>query len=306
MLQILSIVLPVFGLIAAGFVARLTNHVGDRTADGLSDFVYAVGVPCLLFKTLMSVDIPSVQPWGYWLSYFGGTLAVWLAAAAIMRPAFEIEGTTRVVAGFSSAQSNTALVGIPLILHAYGSAGAVPLFLLIAVHLPIMMSAATILAEGRGTHWTRILRQLAVHPILIGIVSGALLRLAGVELPSLLKSVTEAIGNASIPVALFAMGMALRRYGFKEGTAVAVTVTAFKLVVHPALVWVLATRVFDMPPVWAGVAVLFASSPVGINCYLLAAQYGKGEGIAASSITLSTALSVFSTAFWLYVLGIGF
>jgi predicted permease len=61
-----------------------------------------------------------------------------------------------------------------------------------------------------------------------------------------------------------------------------------------------------MPPVWAGVAVLFASSPVGINCYLLAAQYGKGEGIAASSITLSTALSVFSTAFWLYVLGIGF
>ena len=286
MLQILSIVLPVFGLIAVGFVARLTNYVGDRTSDGLSDFVYAVGVPCLLFKTLMSVDIPSVQPWGYWLSYFGGTLAVWLVAAGIMRRAFAVEGTARVVAGFSAAQSNTALVGIPLILHAYGQAGAVPLFLLIAVHLPIMMSAATILAEGRGTHWTRILRQLAVHPILIAIISGALLRLAGVELPNLLKSVTEAIGNASIPVALFAMGMALRRYGFKEGTAIAVTVTVFKLFVHPALVWLLATRVFDMPPVWAGVAVLFASSPVGINCYLLAAQYGKGEGIAASSITL--------------------
>ncbi len=304
MLQILTIILPVFGLIAVGFMGRLTNLVSDRTGDGLSEFVYVVGVPCLIFKTLMAVDMPSAQPWGYWASYFGGTLVVWTLAAVVARRVFALDGITRVIAGFSSAQSNTALVGIPLILQAYGEAGAVPLFLLLAVHLPVMMSCATILAEGRNTHWTRILRQLATHPILVAIISGALLRLAGVQLPGLLKSVMGMLGDAAIPCGLFAMGMALRRYGFRDGTAVAVTITAFKLLLHPALVLALAMFVFRLPPVWTGVAVLFASSPVGLNCYLFAAQYGKGEGMASSSITLSTALSVVTSTFWLYLLGI--
>lgn len=306
MLNVIMIVLPVFGLIAAGFAARLTNYVSDRTCDGLSEFVYSVGVPCLMFKTLMSVDMPAVQPWGYWLSYFGATFAVWAVAGVLLGRAFGIDGIARVVGGFSAAQSNTALVGIPLILQAYGESGAVPLFLLIAVHLPIMLASATLLAEGRGTHWTRILRQLATHPILIGIISGALLRLAGFSLPPLVRTLTDGIGQAAIPTALFAMGMALHRYGLREGTGAAVTITAFKLLIHPALVFFLATRVFDLPAAWAGVAVLFASSPVGINCYLFAAQYGAGKGIAASAITLSTALSFLASTFWLYVLGVAF
>ena len=34
MLPIISIVLPVFGLIGLGFGARATKYVGDRTGDG--------------------------------------------------------------------------------------------------------------------------------------------------------------------------------------------------------------------------------------------------------------------------------
>ena len=34
MLAIVSVVLPVFGLIGLGYLARATNYVGDRTGDG--------------------------------------------------------------------------------------------------------------------------------------------------------------------------------------------------------------------------------------------------------------------------------
>ncbi|MFW2380054.1 hypothetical protein ACN4FV_10945, partial [Aliarcobacter butzleri] len=50
--------------------------------------------------------------------------------------------------GFSTSQSNTAFVGIPLILHVYGDEGALPLFMLLAVHLPIMMGAVTLIVES--------------------------------------------------------------------------------------------------------------------------------------------------------------
>jgi predicted permease len=45
--------------------------------------------------------------------------------------------------------------------------------------------------------------------------------------------------------------------------------------------------------------------PVGINSYLLAARYKTGVATVAGAVTLSTALSLFSVSFWLWVLGIG-
>jgi predicted permease len=60
-----------------------------------------------------------------------------------------------------------------------------------------------------------------------------------------------------------------------------------------------------LTPVWAGVAVIFASMPVGINSYLLASRYNSGVATVAGAVTLSTALSLFSVSLWLFVLGIG-
>ena len=57
MLHILSIVLPVFGLIALGYGARRAKLVLDRTGDGLSDYVFTIAVPALIFKK------PSAAPW---------------------------------------------------------------------------------------------------------------------------------------------------------------------------------------------------------------------------------------------------
>ena len=100
------------------------------------------------------------------------------------------------------------------------------------------------------------------------------------------------------------MGIALQRYGLGDHVRLSAAVTALKLVVHPLLVLLLARYVFPMPPVWAGVAVLFAAAPTGINAYLFAERYRTGVAIAAGSITLGTIVSILTTTLWLTVLGI--
>ena len=49
------------------------------------------------------------------------------------------------VAGVSAAYGNIALVGIPLATAAYGDAGAVAISLIIAVHIPVMMTVSGVL-----------------------------------------------------------------------------------------------------------------------------------------------------------------
>lgn len=305
MLDLFMIVFPVFGLIGIGYAARRTGFVSERMGEGLSEFVFTLSIPCLIFRTLVKAEIPEVQPWGYWVSYFTGVAAVWILATLAAKRFFGIKGVSGVVAGFSAGQANTIFVGVPMILKAYGDEGAVPLFLLIAVHLPVTMTLATILAEGRQASPLIILRRLATHPIVIGILAGSAFRPIAHVVPAGIWQIMDLLAGAAIPCALISMGIALRRYGLKMGWRLPALISALKLVAHPLIVFLLASQVFHVPPVWTGVAVLFASCPSGINAYLFAERYGEGVALASSAVTLSTVLALGTTLFWLYVLGAG-
>jgi predicted permease len=309
MTDILSIILPVFGLIALGFLAVRTGILSVAAGDGLSDYVFALAVPALIFRTLAASTLPDTSPWGYWVAYFAGVAIVWIMAIAMARRLYGRSSQEAVVHGFAAGQSNTVLMGIPLILAAYGEEGAIPLFLLIAIHLPIMMTLATLNMEAtRGLNragFLRLLRILAAHPILLALIVGLIFSSFAIPVPKTAQTIIDSIAASASPVALIAMGMALARYGVSAEAKAAATVSLLKLMVHPLAVWIIADKIFGLPPVFTGVAVLFAAMPSGINAYLLAARYKTGEAVASGAITLSTALSVVTVAFWLWVLGVG-
>ncbi len=305
MLAALLVVLPVFGLIALGYLARWTKLLRETTGEGLSDFVFVLAVPCLLFRTLATADVPQTQPWGYWIAYFTGLAIVWALAMLIASRVFARKGPELVVSGFAAAQSNTVFVGVPMILKAYGEAGAVPLGLLLAIHLPVTMTVATLLAEGRSASPAMMIRRLFTHPIIIGIILGMLARPVVGQLPAPFWTLIDLIAGAAVPCALISLGISMRRYGLESGLGLPVALSALKLGLHPLIVYLLATKVFDMPPHWSGVAVLFAACPCGINAYLFAERYRQGVADASSAITLSTLISLFTTAAWLTWLGVG-
>lgn len=120
-----------------------------------------------------------------------------------------------------------------------------------------------------------------------------------------MKTVIDGLAGAAIPCALIAMGLALHHHGLKTPLAQTAPITTLKLIVHPAIVYVLAFHVFVVPPVWAGVAVLFAAMPTGINAFLFAARYKTSQALASSTIALSTGVSPATIMFWLWMLGRG-
>ena len=64
-----------------------------------------------------------------------------------------------------------------------------------------------------------------------------------------------------------------------------------KLFVHPAIVWVLCTQVFDLDALTTGVATTMAAVPVGATVFVVAQQYRTFVGPTTSSILVSTGLS---------------
>ena len=190
-----------------------------------------------------------------------------------------------------------------------GQAGFETLSLIIAVHLPVMMSASIILFEwasrdGRavdiGAVARTFLRRLFANPLILGILAGLAWRVTGLDLPTPVPRMVDALAGVAGPVALFAMGMSLNDFGLGGNLRAAFVLAVIKLFAMPAIALCLAWLA-GLPAPVAEVAVMAAALPAGVNSYLIATRFGTGQALAASAMTLGTAAALLSTAFWITV-----
>jgi predicted permease len=310
MSPLLETVLYVFGLIALGYLAGWTGYLRTEVGDALSEFAIAVALPLLLFRTMAGADFSGAAPWALWLTYFTAVAVAWTAGHLTTTRIFGRDGAAGVVGGVSTAFSNTVLLGIPFVLGVYGHDGIEILSLIVSVHLGAMMAASIIMFEifGRKDRTERrngalvgdFLRKLFGNPLIVGILAGIVWRITGLGLPPLADRFVDALADIAGPLALFAMGLGLRKFGISGNVAPAATLAALKLFLMPtvalAMAWML-----GLPPLTAKVAVITAALPSGINSYLIAVQFGTGQALASNQLTIAMAFAAVSTAMWLSI-----
>ena len=120
--------------------------------------------------------------------------------------------------------------------------------------------------------------------------------------PSIIDQITEIMGQAALPCALFAMGASLSQYRIAGNLPESSILTILKLVIHPLLVALLAFWVFDVPTLWAYVAILLSALPTGVNTYLFAQRYRVGIATSTTTIFISTALSLLTLSVLIFIL----
>ena len=301
MIAVLEIVAPVFGLIAAGYVCARLGWVGDRVGRYVNRFVFDLAIPVLLFRTMVRMSVPDVSPWTLWASYFGGIAVSWMVASGLVFSVLGRSAREACVTGFGSGYSNTVLLGLPLVFSFFPDGqGAVPLFIILSIHLPVMMVTGTALFEwsgrsGRvrvGALLAQTAKAMIVNPIIVGLLAGLAYRQTGLGLNATADQVLQPLAWIAVPSALFTMGLGLKKFGISGDPPAAAVMLVSKLVLHPLTVWLLGAWVFALPPVWTAVAVLFAAAPTGINVYLFASRYDVAVPAVSSAVILGTAASV--------------
>jgi predicted permease len=309
---IFSTILPVFGLIALGFIAARGKFIGPAAAQGMSQFAFNLAMPALLFRAVANVGTQTSSPWPLWAAMFGGIAIVWFITTLIVRM------TKLIDAGASSAAmgagfGNIAMLGVPLSIAHFGDAAAFPASIILSVHAPILWLAATIQMEaerqGQGPSISNVLRELGTslirNPIVIAVVGGVLWRATGLGLHPIPDRFLDLLGGAGIPTALVALGLSLAGYGLRGHMSGIIVLLALKMLLLPLSVWLIAHFAFSLEPMWSNVAVLLASMPTGVNAYLFAQRYSSGTAVLSGTIALGTALSLISVAILLLLMDNG-
>jgi len=294
------IVAPVFALIAAGYASVLFRFVSEGAHKGISEFAFSIAIPALLFRTIVVSEFPDVSPYRMWGAYYGALAFTWIAALVISRFLRERREDREdgVVFAIGSVYGNIVMLGIPLVISALGVEAAGPMSLILSVNTPLLWLCGILQMEfvsrKPNSSLLEVLRpvlaDLARNPLMIGIGFGVVWRFTGLGLNPVVDKTIELLAQAGSPAALIALGINLFRFEVKGEMGSVVVMSALKLLAMPATAFVLA-KLLGLPPVAAGVIVLFAAMPTGANAYIFAAQYQRLVNPVSGAVALGTLLA---------------
>ena len=285
-----------------GYITVMLGWFDQTAIRGLTRFVFDFAVPMLLLRTVSNAKLPEDIPWNFLASYYLGTMLVLFSGLIIVRIMYKITFSEQVVSAFSCSFSNTVLLGIPLVLLAFGDQGALPLFIIIGTHGFIMFPLFTIMMEigqiGKAplkTLFAKTSYGLITNPLVIGLLGGLGCNLLGITLWKPFDEMAKLLGDAVTPGALFALGATLAGFRKKIQWKELPLIVLMKTIIHPLLVWVLAVIVFGVKEaIWIQVLVILAALPTGVNPFLFASRYNAGQLLSSGAVFISTFISIFT------------
>ncbi|MEO1788255.1 MAG: AEC family transporter [Pseudomonadota bacterium] len=308
MQALIDVILPVFLVIGFGYLAVWFKLFPETGVDGLNKFTQNFAIPCLLFAAIAGLDLGATFDARLLISFYLGAGAGFLAGLFGARYLFGRPWTDSVAIGFCCLFSNSVLLGLPITERAYGAAALEANFAIVALHAPFCYGIGVTVMEvvrNRGAGGIATARKVVVsmfrNALVIGIGLGFIVNLGQVPLPGVVTDALDLIVQAALPAALFALGGVLVRYRPEGDLRIVLYICAVSLVMHPAIVWGMAT-VTDLPRDAFRSAVLTAAMAPGINTYIFANMYGVAKRVAATTVLVATALSIVSAWLWLGVL----
>lgn len=309
---VLDVVLPVFGIILAGFLCGRFGILGQASSEALNRFVYFVALPALFFVSMARVPVGDVLNLPFLAAFGGGVLIVALLSLPVSRGVFGNGLGPSGLHALSATFANTGYMGIPLLLTAFGPQAALPAIIATVLNGAVVMAIGIAvieadLARGRGAG--RIIADVAAgvakSPLVLSALAGILASALGLGLPTPLVTFCDILGAAAPPCALFAIGLFMVGRAVTAGMAELSWLTVLKLLAQPAVTWVIAVPLLRLDPLWAASAVTLAALPTGSLVFVLASQYGVYVQRATGTILITTVFSVVTLSALLAVLGVG-
>ena len=309
MQTILNTALPFFALIFCGYGAGRFRLLSKASIAGVNAFVFYFALPAFIFNLMATSPLADVANGPFVAAYLGAGLVVFAVAAILGRLLFDVRRSEAALQGSAAVLGNTGYMGIPLVAAAFGDRAAIPLVLGLTLEATVLIPLTIILVEaqkGLDAGWSQLLGSVAGamvrNPIIIAIFAGVLVSATGIGLPTPVENFTALLGRAAGPCALFALGATLTSFPISTGLSEVSYMTFFKLLIHPAAIWFATTRLFDVDPLWATVAILGAALPVAANVFIVAKQYDTYVERVSSAILVSTAISVVTVSALLTIL----
>jgi malonate transporter and related proteins len=297
-LNVLLLVIPVFALMGLGFIAMKRQWLPEGGHKALAAFGFNIAIPAMLFKAMLGAEPLTGSPVSLLAAYLIPVFLIWFATTLLTGLVLGYSAVDRPGLSMASTFGNTVMLGIPISLMAFGPGAATPIAILISVEAVLLWIIATVQIEfarqGSGMSFSAlggVLRDLSRNTVVMALILGFLGHAVGFKMPDPVDRTVALLGQAGVPVALFALGMALAGFRLAGDRAALGLITVVKLAALPLLAF-LSASAMGLPKLWIAALTLHAAMPVGANPFIFAMRYDRNVPSVSAMVALSTAISV--------------
>ena len=276
--RILSIILPVFSIIALGWVYARRVKPDMTIVNRISMNVLA---PALVFSALASKDFDMVAN----RMLLVGSIGVVLGSGLLAWPFARLLHASPRTFVPPMMFNNCGNMGLPLAALAFGAAGFSPMVALFTISNLLQFTLGIWIIDHHA-RFGNLLR----NPIVISTVLGFVFALTHPALPEWLSVAIRLVGDALIPMMLLSLGVRLYEVSFDDwrigivgGLVCPLTGLAIAALLAPLL---------DLDPVQKGLLILFGSLPPAVLNFMVAEQFRQEPGKVASIVLIGNLLSI--------------
>ncbi len=292
-----GITLPVLVLVALGWIAQVRLNFDLETLSRLQ--VYVI-LPAALIHFLTSAEIPLIDVWPtawFMLLQFAAHYLLGYGLGLILGRGADM----RHLLGWVIAFPNSGNYGLPLIALTFPSDFLLHQTIAVSAHMVLISTAGIWLMARSAPDGPSVTKLLFGSPVLPAVAAGLVLKGFEVSLPVAIATPLKLMGDAFTPLALFLLGAQLTTVTQETARGPLTSTAALKLLLAPAVTWVLAVAT-GFSDAMVAFFVVGTATPTGIMLAIFAAQYRAQPQFVSATVFFTTVLSALTVTGWIFAL----
>jgi len=301
----LNAVMPLFLIIALGYIMKKSSFVSREFVSGCNKFVFYIALPIALFRNVYASDVSDLLDVPFIAFVMGATLlaflSIWAVSAIFIKD-------KKILGAFvqGAFRGNFAFLGMPLLINLTGEAGMTRAALIITFVVPLynicsILVLAVCSDSGQRVGPKTVVFTIIKNPFIIGIVIGIIMVLVGIRLPDMVNRTISYLGNTATPMALLCLGAGITFQGFDKRLKFAIISSLIKVFVLP-IVFVTAGYLLGFRGSDLAALMVLEGIPSAIAGYSMVVQMGGDGYIAGTLVVISTMLSAVTLTLFIYIM----
>ena len=296
---------PLFLMMAVGYVIRLTGLMNDISARQVNRCIFKVFLPLMLFINIYDAGDGATLRSDLLFFAVAGVLIEFLVSLVLVLLT-EQDNSRRGVMLQGMFRSNFVLFGIPIAMSLFGDSAAGTASLLIAIVIPMFNALAVLALEmfnGQRPNLWGVLFGIATNPLIIASLLGIAFNHFGWYLPGLLHDTMSTLGGIATPLAFVVLGASMNFSETGRCMRPLLITLLMKLIIYPAA-FVGAAILMGFRGANLAVLLTVFGSPIAVSSITMAQQMGGDDQLAGQLVIFSSILSI-GTMF-LYIWGLNY
>lgn len=290
--NILTVMLVLLLLVAAGYAARKLGYMDGEFDRRLSNIIIDITAPSLVLSSVMGDELPDRR---LILPLLGLGMLTYIVLALVSVPLSRLLSRDRIrqgIIGFMLVFGNVGFIGYPVVQAVFGPE-AVFYAAVINFSNTLFIFTLGVWQVSGDREQIRLRPRTFLKPGLLACYAAIVICALGLHVPEGVGLTFTYLGNITVPGALIIIGSSMAQIPLRQmvGAPMAYAVALLRLLVLPVgLYWLLLSLGMDRYVVQVNTVIV--AMPVATFGVMFCRRYGRDATLMTEGTFVTTALSV--------------